>query len=171
VSSAHSRRQTSSRNDRVDDSADYYQILGVPYSATKADITRAYRDAMKRAHPDRRQPADRATAEEHAKLLNRAFTTLSRAESRRAYDATIKAQTVQDQIMSHYVGGFGMPGSADPYGRRLRREPTSAERRDQQRDDRNAMVSVVIVFAAVTLAAVALLLVWAAVSALISALF
>jgi DnaJ-class molecular chaperone len=143
----------------------------VPYSATRADITRAYREAMKRIHPDRRRPAEREAAEEHAKLLNRAFATLSRADSRRSYDTSIKARTVQDQIMSQYFGGFGMSGSADPFGARSRPAPTPQERREQRRNDRNAMVSVVVVFALVTVGAVTLLVLWGAVSAALNALF
>ncbi|MEA2514583.1 MAG: hypothetical protein QOF33_4844 [Thermomicrobiales bacterium] len=171
MSSAHSNRQSTEASGAVHDETDYYQLLGVPYSASRADIVRAYRAAMKRIHPDRQLPAERAAAEEQAKLLNRAFSTLSRAESRRAYDTTIKAQAVQDQIMSQYFGGFGMPGSADPLGDRLRRQPTAAERRTQKRNDRNAMASVVIVFAGGTFAVIALLILWAALSALFAGLF
>jgi hypothetical protein len=163
VSSTNSRREPTSTSGAVDE-VDFYQLLGIPYFASRADITRAYREAMKRVHPDRQQPADRAAAEERAKLLNRAFSTLSHAESRRTYDTSIKARAVQDQIMSQYFGGFGMPGSGDSFGADLRRTPTAAERRHRQRNDRNAMVSVVIVFAGATLAVVLLLLLWAAVS-------
>ena len=170
VSSTNSRREPTSTPGAVDD-IDFYQLLGVPYSASRADITRAYREAMKRAHPDRHHPADRAAAEEHAKLLNRAFTTLSHTDSRRAYDTSIKARAVQDQIMGQYFGGFGMPGSGDPFGSDLRRSPTASERRNRQRNDRNAMVSVVAVFAGVTLAVVLLLLLVSAVEAIFGRLF
>jgi DnaJ-class molecular chaperone len=171
VTSTHSDEQSTRTPIATDDEIDYYQLLGVPYTATRADITRAYREAMKRSHPDRRHPTERAAAEEHAKLLNRAFTTLSRTDSRRTYDSTIKARVVQDQIMSQYFGGFGMPGSADPYGDRHRRPPTPAERQDQKRNDRNAMFSVVIVFAGATIAVVALLILWAVVDAVFGRLF
>lgn len=138
---------------------DYYKLLGVPYSATFQEITRAYREAMKRAHPDRHRPERRAAAEERAKQLNRAFTTLSRAESRRAYDAEIKATAVQDQIMSRYVGGFVVPGEAtDPFGESLRRTQTKAERADQKRTDRSATVSIFLVFAGIAVALIAMLL-------------
>jgi DnaJ-class molecular chaperone len=160
VSSADPNGQATGASGAIDDELDYYQLLGVTHSATRADITHAYRDAMKRVHPDRRHPADRAAAEEHAKLLNRAFRTLSRPDSRRAYDATIKTRAVQDQIMSQYFGGFGMPGSADPYGDRHRRPRTAADLEAQKRNDRNAMVSVFIVFAGATLVVVALLILW-----------
>jgi DnaJ-class molecular chaperone len=162
-----------SRRPRTDpDRADYYEILGVPYTATFHEITRAYRDAMKRAHPDRQRPDRRAAAEERAKLLNTAFRTLSKAESRRAYDATIKATAVQDQIMNRYFGGFAVPGEhADPFGNNLRRKQSSAERADQRRADRSAIVSIFFVFAAITLVALGLLIVFALFDALAGRLF
>jgi DnaJ-class molecular chaperone len=145
----------------------------VPYSASGAEITRAYRAAMKRFHPDRQAPAQRAAAEERSKLLNRAYATLSKPTRRQVYDRSIRAQVVQDQIMGRYVGGFAVPGAqeSDPAARHLRRDPTAAERREQARSDRGAMVSILVLFGGVTLAVVAVLLLWAALDALVGALF
>ncbi len=172
MTSSDTRRQSDQGigND-AGDAQDFYHLLGVPYSATRPEITRAYREAMKRIHPDRQAPAHRAAAEERAKLLNRAYSTLAHTESRRAYDTSIKAQTVQDQIMTQYFGGFDMPGSRNPTGEHLRRAPTTAERRDKQRSDRQAMVSVVIVFAGATIAVVLLLVLWGALEALVRTIF
>jgi len=72
--------------------------------------------------------------------------------------------------MNTYVRGFGGQ-DADIYGDRLRRRPTEAERRDQQRDDRNAMLSVIIVFGGVTLAVVMGLVIWAALNLLAEQIF
>jgi curved DNA-binding protein CbpA len=156
-----------------DGAENYYRALGVPYNASRAEITRAYRAAMKRFHPDRQAPAQRAAAEERCKLLNRAYATLSKPAQRQAYDQTIRAQVVQDQIMGRYVGGFAVPGGeqVDPAARHLRRDPTAAERREQARSDRSAMISIVVLFGGVTLAVVALLLLWAAIGALFGVLF
>jgi DnaJ-class molecular chaperone len=172
VASSNTRRESDRAigNDTAD-AQDFYRLLGVPYSATRAEITRAYREAMKRTHPDRQAPAHRAAAEERAKLLNRAYSTLAHTESRHAYDTSIRAQTVQDQIMTQYFGGFDMPGSRNPTGEHLRRAPTNAERQDKLRSDRQAMVSVIIVFAGATIAVVLLLVLWGALDALVRGIF
>jgi DnaJ-class molecular chaperone len=154
----------------------HYQLLGVPYTATGADITRAYRAAMKRIHPDRQQADRRAAAEEQAKRLNLAYATLSKPLRRQAYDRTIRADVVQDQIMGRYVGGFAVPqanraNGADPLARHMRREPSAAERRERARADRGATVSLVVAFAGITLAFVLALLLWATLRALLGAAF
>jgi N-methylhydantoinase A/oxoprolinase/acetone carboxylase beta subunit len=152
------------------DEPDYYQLLGVSYSATHAEITRAYRTAIKRIHPDRQSPAKRALAEEQSKQLNRAFTTLSKPDLRRHYDQRIRGQIVQDQIMSRYVGGFGVPG-ASPSDYRMRRQQTPAERRDRERADRGALVSIAIIFGGIALTVVALLVIWSIAGAVWNAVF
>ena len=151
----------------------YYQLLGVPYSATGADITRAYRAAMKRIHPDRQRAERRAAAEEQTKRLNHAYATLSKPLQRQAYDRTIRAEIVQAQLMSRYIGGFAVPqaNGTDPLARQMRRERTPAERREQARADRSALISIVVVFGGVTLAFVVLLLLWAAAQTLLGAAF
>jgi DnaJ-class molecular chaperone len=147
-------------------------MLGVPYSATSAEITRAYRGKMKRAHPDRQRPERRAAAEEIAKGLNLAFTVLSNAESREQYDQTLKATAVQDQIMQRYSSGFGgADGSVDPLGEALRRERTPAERAETRHADRSATASVLLAFGGVAIFAIVILLAWALLSNLASALF
>jgi DnaJ-class molecular chaperone len=150
---------------------DYYKLLGVAYSATSRDITRAYRDAMKRTHPDRVAAADRPQAEERAKLLNLAWRTLTKPDERAKYDRTLRNEVMQDQIMSRYFGGMGIPGQPnDPNGEALRREQSEFERRERRQSDRGAMMTVFLVFAGATALVVCLIVVAAVVSALAHAL-
>ncbi len=123
---------------------DYYSLLGVTFSASHAEITRAYRVAMKQVHPDRQPASRRARAEEHARLLNEAYRVLSNPLKRQAYDRTIQQQVIQDQIMRRYVGGFdgggAMSGPTIP-----QREPTEMERRERQDADRRAWTLLILV--------------------------
>lgn len=144
---------------------DFYQVLGVGYAATAAEITRAYRLRMKEIHPDRQRPERRGVAEERAKTINVAYEALSRPETRRAYDATIRERAVQDQIMNRYVGGYGEPGvGADPFASHLRHKETEADVRARRANDRNAMVSLLLVFGGITVFVMLPLLFWSFVS-------
>ena len=135
------------------DEEDHYSLLGVPFTATHAEITRAYRRAMKRAHPDRQHPTRRAAAEGLARRLNEAYTVLANPLRRQAYDRTIRQQVIQDQIMRRYVGGFqtvdDVPGPASAF--QQRHEPTAAERRERAAADRQASLNLVLVAVAVTI--------------------
>jgi DnaJ-class molecular chaperone len=150
----------------------YYKLLGVSYSASSREITRAYRNAMKLAHPDRVAAPDRQAAEERAKVLNLAWRTLSKPDDRARYDQTLRKELVQEQIMSHYFGGMGMPGSRsqDRFGDALRREQTPFERKERREADRGAIVSILLAFAGATALVVCLIVVWAVASALARAL-
>jgi len=149
----------------------HYRLLGVPYTASRAEISRAYRDAVRKIHPDAKRPEQRAAAEELTKRLNVAWTTLSDPERRRQYDATIRADLVQDQIMSRYVGGFypAGGGGADPFAPDLRREETAGERREKQEANRTAFVTLVSAFAAFALIVIVLVLLWSGLAALLRA--
>ena len=63
---------------------DYYDVLGVPKTATQKDIRAAFRKKAAKLHPDRNP--DDATAEEKFKEVNEAYTVLSDEEKRKFYD-------------------------------------------------------------------------------------
>jgi DnaJ-class molecular chaperone len=146
----------------------YYQLLGVDATATTADITRAYRQAMKECHPDRLPPAQRERTEILCKHLNHAYATLKDPAKRKAYDETIRAAEVQEQIMNRYVGGLAGPGlnGFDPHQKHLRRERTASEKAELRRADRAAMFSLVRTAIALTVVVVGLLLAYAVIASL-----
>lgn len=177
---ASQKRANASSGSRTATSADpfrsetYYSLLNVPYTATRAEIRRAYRQAMMRAHPDRAHPDQRERAESLAKDLNHAFATLSDPRKRSEYDKSIQADVLQTEIMSKYVGGFGgggMGGARPSAADAPRREMSEAERRDRQLSDRSAMVTVFSVFAVIAIAGILLLLLFSLVSTGLSAVF
>jgi curved DNA-binding protein len=63
---------------------DYYQTLGVPRSASQADIKKAFRKLARELHPDR-NPGDK-TAERKFKDVNEANEVLSDPAKRKQYD-------------------------------------------------------------------------------------
>jgi len=64
---------------------DYYDVLGVPRTASAADIKTAYRRLARQHHPDMNQANPKA-AEEKFKELSEAYEVLADADKRRQYD-------------------------------------------------------------------------------------
>ena len=95
---------------------DYYEILGVPRSASQADIKKAFRKLARAHHPDR-NPGDK-TAEKRFKDVNEANAVLSDPDKRKQYDLL---GANWDQYQRSGAGGRGgadpfTPGGADPFG-------------------------------------------------------
>lgn len=95
---------------------DLYAILGVPPSATQAEISRAYRALLRRHHPDTRAPDDesRSTGSDTTLLQVLAAYTVLRDPARRAdYDQATRprvhpARRRPQQALNDY-GAHGQP--------------------------------------------------------------
>ncbi|MBQ2888197.1 MAG: molecular chaperone DnaJ [Firmicutes bacterium] len=91
---------------------DYYSTLGVAKGATDEEIKKAYKQQVKKYHPDLNP--DSATAEEKMKEVNEAYEVLSNKEKRARYD-----QFGADGVNGNYgAGGFGggFGGNAADFG-------------------------------------------------------
>ena len=104
---------------------DYYAILGVPKTASQAEIKKAYRRLARELHPDTNQDPD---AERRFKDANEAHAVLADAEKRKQYDE------LGANWGAYQHAGFGGAGASDwggfggaPGGTRWSYRTTSAE--------------------------------------------
>ena len=79
---------------------DYYKTLGVPKTATAAEIRKSYRDLARKWHPDANKGS--AEAEERFKEITEAYNVLSDEKQRKEYD----------DARSMFGGGFRVPTGA-----------------------------------------------------------
>ena len=83
---------------------EYYEILEVSKTASKAEIKKSYRKLAMKYHPDK-NPGDKE-AEEKFKKINEAYQVLSDDEKRAIYDRYGKAG-LEGQMGGRSSGGFG----------------------------------------------------------------
>jgi molecular chaperone DnaJ len=92
---------------------DYYEVLGVPPSASEKDISRAYRKLAKEHHPDA-NPGNKE-AEEKFKNVAAAYDVLGDAAKRKEYDEVRQMVASGVGPFGGAGGGFG-PGGFGPGG-------------------------------------------------------
>src|ERR1700742_3843340 len=80
---------------------DYYKALGVPKTATAAEIKKSYRELARKYHPDANKGS--ADAEERFKEITEAYNVLSDEKQRKEYD---EARSM--------FGGFRVPTGGRP---------------------------------------------------------
>ena len=104
---------------------DYYAILGVPKTATQAEIKKAYRRLARELHPDTNKDAE---AEKRFKDVNEAQAVLTDPGKRKQYDE------LGANWQAYQQAGFGSGGATDwagfggaPGGTRWTYRTTSAE--------------------------------------------
>ncbi|MEA3327018.1 MAG: molecular chaperone DnaJ [Chloroflexota bacterium] len=107
---------------------DYYEVLGVPRSASEDDLKSAFRNLARKYHPD---VSDDLKAEEKFKEINEAYAVLSDKEKRTTYDlfghAGVNTQGMPDftniDLSDILEGIFGFGGFGGMGGRRVRNAP------------------------------------------------
>lgn len=119
------------------DKRDYYEVLGVPKTASDAEIKSAYRKLAKKYHPDA-NPGD-AEAEQKFKEASEAYAILSDSQKRQQYDQFGHAAfeggaggsggfdfndfDFSDIFSDLFGGGFGGFGGFGGGGRRSSNQP------------------------------------------------
>jgi len=92
--------------------ANYYEILGVPRTASTTEVRSSYARLARERHPDRFTDAvEKARAEEFFKDLTTAFNTLANDKNRRDYDASLdrpRAAPPQEIAQNAYRRGLEM---------------------------------------------------------------
>lgn len=132
------------RPDRIIDIYDYYDVLGIPNTATLDEVKSAYKKMAKIWHPDRHRaagPDEKKIVEEQFKVVGEAYEHLSDLNKREFYDESRKlydrpqAPSSAQSGGSRFESGFswddewegeeGFSGFSDPYARaRFYRPPS-----------------------------------------------
>ncbi len=96
---------------------DYYQVLGLPRTASPDDIKKAYRRLARQYHPDLHAGAKKAEMEKKFKELNEAQEVLTDPEKRKKYDQYgadwEQAQAFEKSRQQTGGQGFGGPWGSD----------------------------------------------------------
>lgn len=88
---------------------DYYEILGVPRTASQDDITNAYKKLARQFHPDKNPGAKQAEAEARFKEVQNAYDVLNDPKKRATYDQ------FGTEMPQGFPGGGGAGGAGFPF--------------------------------------------------------
>jgi len=88
---------------------DYYKILGVKQTASRAEIKSAYRKLARQRHPDVNRNSEGAGRD--FAILSKAYQILSDPQERAYYDEQITAQSIR---------GYSILDSDNPHAKRAR---------------------------------------------------
>jgi DnaJ-class molecular chaperone len=90
--------------------ADPYSVLGVPRTASEAEIKKAFRQLAKKFHPDRAK--DDPKAKEKFAEINQAYEILGDEDKRKQFDRG----EIDDQGKPRFQGFEGFSGAGGPFG-------------------------------------------------------
>jgi hypothetical protein len=160
---------TGGRPPKFDPTINYYQVLNVPVTATKAEITEAYRALVRDTHPDRfNGEAEREKAEERTKLLNAAYAVLSKPDLRKEYDQSIQQHVVSDMLFQRYTGNSH--GQPSPFSARSGTVPPHLSRA-QKRASRSAFLQLLLVTFIFAVIIMVVVVVWSLLAGSMNAFF
>ena len=91
-------------------SSDLYAVLDVPRVASDEQIKAAYRQLVRRHHPDA-NPARREDAERQIKTIIEAYGTLGDPHKRARYDSDHRLNALGEKEAAHHRSGRGEAGS------------------------------------------------------------
>jgi molecular chaperone DnaJ len=99
---------------------DLYQVLGVSRDASAAEIKKAYRQLVRKYHPDA-NPGNKE-AEEHFKKINQAYEVLSDTQKRARTTSSVPWATCRRKSFDGFGGGPSIVGDifGDIFGQSLR---------------------------------------------------
>ncbi|KAH7821162.1 putative DnaJ subfamily C member 10 precursor (ER-resident protein ERDJ5) [Monocercomonoides exilis] len=98
---------------RAEKKKDLYKVLGVPKTASQAEIKQAYRKLSLKMHPDRNK--DDPHANEKFAEIGNAYEVLSNPTSRQQYDATGSTEKINSFSEENSFSEWNPFGNGNPF--------------------------------------------------------